>query len=86
MLLTRYWTKFNIAGVCVSLVLFFICTRITHGPRLFQKSPVDYYFVGTPLHYPDRLLLLFSLLSFDVAASYGPFHSTYNKRLRKKGP
>ncbi|XP_029906406.1 phospholipid-transporting ATPase IC isoform X2 [Myripristis murdjan] len=46
MLLTRYWTKFNIATVCVSLVLFFICTRITHSPRLFQKSPVDYYFIG----------------------------------------
>ncbi|XP_039984527.1 phospholipid-transporting ATPase IC [Xiphias gladius] len=46
MLLTRYWTKFNIAAVCVSLVLFFIFTRITHSTHLFQRSPSDYYFLG----------------------------------------
>ncbi|XP_041791304.1 phospholipid-transporting ATPase IC [Chelmon rostratus] len=45
-LVTRYWTKFNIAAVCVCLVLFFICTRITHSTRLFQASPADYSFVG----------------------------------------
>ncbi|XP_042272962.1 phospholipid-transporting ATPase IC [Thunnus maccoyii] len=45
-LLTRNWTKFNIAAVCVSVVLFFICTRITHNPRLFQRSPSDYLFLG----------------------------------------
>uniref|UniRef100_A0A8P4FWT0 Phospholipid-transporting ATPase n=1 Tax=Dicentrarchus labrax TaxID=13489 RepID=A0A8P4FWT0_DICLA len=49
-LVTRYWTKFNIASVCVSVVLFFICTRITHNPRLFQKSPQDYLFLGTLTH------------------------------------
>ncbi|KAM4547872.1 phospholipid-transporting ATPase IC [Odontesthes bonariensis] len=45
-LMTRYWTKFNIAAVCVSVVLFFICTRITHSPQLFQRSPSDYFFLG----------------------------------------
>ncbi|XP_030583770.1 phospholipid-transporting ATPase IK [Archocentrus centrarchus] len=45
-LMTRYWTKFNIAAVVVSVVLFFICTRITHNTRLFQQSPKDYYFLG----------------------------------------
>uniref|UniRef100_A0A3Q3J0D8 Phospholipid-transporting ATPase n=1 Tax=Monopterus albus TaxID=43700 RepID=A0A3Q3J0D8_MONAL len=43
---TRYWTKFNIAAVCVSVVLFFICTRITHNVHLFKRSPVDYNFFG----------------------------------------
>ncbi|XP_069006033.1 phospholipid-transporting ATPase IC [Embiotoca jacksoni] len=42
----RYWTKFNIAAVCVSVVLFFICNRITHNSRLFKKSPSDYFFLG----------------------------------------
>ncbi|XP_020487724.3 phospholipid-transporting ATPase IC [Labrus bergylta] len=45
-LLTRFWTKFNIAAVCVSVVLFFICTRITHNSRLFERAPSDYYFLG----------------------------------------
>nr|XP_054585972.1 phospholipid-transporting ATPase IC [Nothobranchius furzeri]XP_054585973.1 phospholipid-transporting ATPase IC [Nothobranchius furzeri] len=44
--LTRFWTKFSIAAVCVSLVLFFICTRITQNARLFEKSPTDYSFMG----------------------------------------
>ncbi|XP_014907066.1 phospholipid-transporting ATPase IC [Poecilia latipinna] len=45
-ILTKYWTKFNIAALCVSVVMFFICTRITHSTRLFQSSPVDYFFLG----------------------------------------
>ncbi|XP_029356232.1 phospholipid-transporting ATPase IC isoform X2 [Echeneis naucrates] len=45
-LLTRYWTKFNIAAVCVSVVMFFICTRGTHSVHLFKRSPRDYYFLG----------------------------------------
>ncbi|XP_015238140.1 PREDICTED: phospholipid-transporting ATPase IC-like isoform X1 [Cyprinodon variegatus] len=45
-MVTKYWTKFSIAAVCVSVVLFFICTRITHSTRLFQSSPADYYFLG----------------------------------------
>ncbi|KAM8744847.1 phospholipid-transporting ATPase IC [Acanthopagrus schlegelii] len=46
-LVTKYWTKLNIAAVCVSFVLFFICTRITHSAHMFQKSPHDYAFIGT---------------------------------------
>ncbi|KAM7410157.1 hypothetical protein PAMA_001550 [Pampus argenteus] len=45
-LLTRSWTKFNIASVCLSVVSFFVCTRITHNSRLFLESPRDYYFFG----------------------------------------
>ncbi|XP_034036118.1 phospholipid-transporting ATPase IC isoform X2 [Thalassophryne amazonica] len=45
-LLTRFWTKFNIAAVCFSVVLFHVCTKITQSPRLFQSSPADYYFIG----------------------------------------
>uniref|UniRef100_A0A096M158 Phospholipid-transporting ATPase n=1 Tax=Poecilia formosa TaxID=48698 RepID=A0A096M158_POEFO len=45
-ILTKYWTKFNIAALCVSVVMFFICTRITHSTRLFQSSPADYFFLG----------------------------------------
>ncbi|XP_061594939.1 phospholipid-transporting ATPase IC [Cololabis saira] len=46
-LLTRYWTKFNTAMMCVSVLLFFICTRITHSTHLFKKSPSDYFFLET---------------------------------------
>ncbi|XP_019936885.2 phospholipid-transporting ATPase IC [Paralichthys olivaceus] len=46
-LVTRYWTKINIAAVFVSVVLYFICTRITQSTRLFERSPSDYYFLGT---------------------------------------
>lgn len=46
-LMTRYWTKFSIAAVVVSVVMFFVCTRITHSTRLFLQSPKDYYFLGT---------------------------------------
>ncbi|XP_073332527.1 phospholipid-transporting ATPase IC [Pagrus major] len=45
-LVTKYWTKFNIAAVCVSFVIFFILTRITHNTRLFERSPGDYVFIG----------------------------------------
>ncbi|AWP11111.1 putative phospholipid-transporting ATPase IC [Scophthalmus maximus] len=46
MLLTRNWTKINIAAVCVSVVLFFIGTGITHSTVLFKKAPADYIFIG----------------------------------------
>ncbi|XP_028300219.1 phospholipid-transporting ATPase IC isoform X2 [Gouania willdenowi] len=45
-LLTRYWTKINVAAVCTSVVLFFICSRITQSAFLFQRSPIDYSFMG----------------------------------------
>uniref|UniRef100_A0A3B5B6U2 Phospholipid-transporting ATPase n=1 Tax=Stegastes partitus TaxID=144197 RepID=A0A3B5B6U2_9TELE len=47
--LTRFWTKFSIAALCVSVSMLFICTRLCHSARLFQSSPVDYVFIGTIL-------------------------------------
>ncbi|XP_029987778.1 phospholipid-transporting ATPase IC [Sphaeramia orbicularis] len=44
--MTKYWTKFNIAAVCVSVLMYFPCSRITHSSRLFEKSPKDYFFIG----------------------------------------
>ncbi|CAB1444306.1 unnamed protein product [Pleuronectes platessa] len=46
MLMTRYWTKISIASVGVSLVLYFIVTRMTQSRFLFQRSPSDYFFIG----------------------------------------
>ncbi|XP_018522909.2 LOW QUALITY PROTEIN: phospholipid-transporting ATPase IC [Lates calcarifer] len=46
MLLTKYWTKFSLAALCVSVVMFFICTRITHNKRLFEREPYEYNFIG----------------------------------------
>ncbi|KAJ0065190.1 hypothetical protein NL108_005676, partial [Boleophthalmus pectinirostris] len=43
---TKHWTKFNIASVCLSLVLYFLCTKITHSERLFMRAQKDYYFIG----------------------------------------
>lgn len=54
-LVTRYWTKFNIAALCVSVVFLFIFTRITHSTFLFQASPSDYPFLGTILLIPVSL-------------------------------
>ncbi|KAM9848920.1 phospholipid-transporting ATPase IC [Aulostomus maculatus] len=45
-LVTRFWTKFNVAAVCCSIGLFIVFTRITHSKHLFQRSPADYYFLG----------------------------------------
>ncbi|KAL1023001.1 hypothetical protein UPYG_G00035240, partial [Umbra pygmaea] len=45
-LLTRHWTKWNVVAVCVSLSMFFLCTLITQSRKLFEMSPVDYYFPG----------------------------------------
>ncbi|XP_060934887.1 phospholipid-transporting ATPase IC [Limanda limanda] len=47
MLVTRYWTRINIATVGVSVVLYFIVTSITQSRFLFQRSPTDYFFIGT---------------------------------------
>ncbi|KAK2907735.1 phospholipid-transporting ATPase IC [Channa argus] len=67
-ILTKYWTKYNIAAVCVSLTLFFICTRITHNARLFQRSPVDYVFIGvSDQAFVEPVVWLTSLLTAWVA-------------------
>ncbi|XP_029285689.1 phospholipid-transporting ATPase IC isoform X2 [Cottoperca gobio] len=63
-LITRYWTKFNVAAVCVSVLLFFICSKITHSPRLFQASPKDYFFLGaSDKAFIDPLVWLTALLT-----------------------
>ncbi|XP_077964706.1 phospholipid-transporting ATPase IC isoform X1 [Gasterosteus aculeatus] len=63
-LLTRYWTKFNALAVLVSVVLFFLCTRITHGSFLFRKAPNDYYFIGvSDKAFMDPLVWLAALLT-----------------------
>ncbi|XP_026161377.1 phospholipid-transporting ATPase IC [Mastacembelus armatus] len=64
----RYWTKFNVAAVLVSLVMFFICTKITHSTRLFQRSPSDYYFLGvSDQAFVDPVVWLTALLTVLVA-------------------
>uniref|UniRef100_H3CHB3 Phospholipid-transporting ATPase n=1 Tax=Tetraodon nigroviridis TaxID=99883 RepID=H3CHB3_TETNG len=45
-LVTQYWTKFNVVFVIISVILFFLVTRITQSPFLFQRSPIDYPFIG----------------------------------------
>lgn len=45
-LVTHYWTKYNVASVIISVILFFLITRITQSPLLFQSSPIDYPFIG----------------------------------------
>lgn len=45
-MVTQYWTKFNVVFVIVSVILFFLITRITQSPFLFQRSPIDYPFFG----------------------------------------
>ncbi|XP_074491906.1 phospholipid-transporting ATPase IC isoform X2 [Sebastes fasciatus] len=63
-LVTRYWTKFNVATVCVSVVLFFLCTKITHSTILFKRSPSDYYFLGAAdKAFIDPLVWLAALLT-----------------------
>ncbi|XP_037626909.1 phospholipid-transporting ATPase IC isoform X1 [Sebastes umbrosus] len=63
-LVTRYWTKFNVATVCVSVVLFFLCTKITHSTILFKRSPSDYYFFGAAdKAFIDPLVWLAALLT-----------------------
>ncbi|XP_006790411.1 phospholipid-transporting ATPase IK [Neolamprologus brichardi] len=62
-LLTRHWTKFNIATVIVSVGLFFICTRITHNRFLFEQSPKDYIFLGASDYaFTDPVVWLTALL------------------------
>lgn len=68
-MVTKYWTKHNIAAVCISVVLMFICMRITHNARLFERSPADYIFIGTLryAHLSAGLLFIYFCLSNDVA-------------------
>ncbi|XP_051549616.1 phospholipid-transporting ATPase IC isoform X1 [Myxocyprinus asiaticus] len=43
---TKYWTKFSIAAVIFSLLVFFLSTLALHSARLFTASPKDYFFLG----------------------------------------
>lgn len=54
-MVTGYWTKFNLAAVFISLGFFFLCTRITQSPFFFQRSASDYPFIGTLLLIPLSL-------------------------------
>ncbi|XP_061540178.1 phospholipid-transporting ATPase IC [Phycodurus eques] len=63
-LLTRNWTKFNIGALCVSLLLYFICSRITHSKFLFQRAPADYLFYGASGEaFTDPVVWLTALLT-----------------------
>ncbi|KAI4829514.1 hypothetical protein KUCAC02_023554 [Chaenocephalus aceratus] len=63
-LVTRYWTRWNVAAVCVSVVLFFICSRVTQSTRLFKASPMDYFFLGASERaFIDPLVWLTALLT-----------------------
>ncbi|XP_058493944.1 phospholipid-transporting ATPase IC isoform X1 [Solea solea] len=67
-LVTRYWTKFNFSVVCVSVLLFFIFTRIFQSSRLFQNSPSDFFFVGvSEKAFLDPVVWLTALLTAWVA-------------------
>ncbi|XP_029607201.1 phospholipid-transporting ATPase IC [Salmo trutta] len=63
-LLTRHWTKWSVAAMCVSFGLFFVCTPITHSPKLFEKSPIDYYFPGVSQNaFPSPVVWFTALLT-----------------------
>ncbi|KAL7866652.1 hypothetical protein AOLI_G00144660 [Acnodon oligacanthus] len=47
---TKFWTKYNLATVLLSQVLFFLSTVILHSPRLFTAFPHDYVFIGASLN------------------------------------
>ncbi|TKS74433.1 Phospholipid-transporting ATPase ID [Collichthys lucidus] len=67
-LVTRYWTKYNIAAVCVTFLLFFICTRITHSHNLFKSAPKEYFFIGvSEKAFADPVVWLTALLTACTA-------------------
>lgn len=45
-LVTQYWTKYNLASIFASVGFYFLCTKITHSPVLFRRFPADYPFTG----------------------------------------
>lgn len=54
-LVIQYWTKYNVASLVLSLILFFVITKITQSPLVFESDPLDLPFVGTTLL--NRLIL-----------------------------
>ncbi|KAI5620717.1 phospholipid-transporting ATPase IC isoform X2, partial [Silurus asotus] len=65
---TKYWTKYNVAAVCLSLGLFFLSTIILHSPRPFTSSPKDFSFFGTSLNaFTNPIVWLASFLTCCTA-------------------
>ncbi|XP_054646109.1 phospholipid-transporting ATPase IC isoform X1 [Dunckerocampus dactyliophorus] len=63
-LMSRHWTKFNIGAVCYSLLMFFVCTKITQSKFLFQRAPLDYVFFGaSDKAFSDPVVWLTALLT-----------------------
>lgn len=48
-LVTQYWTKYNLVSIFASVGFYFLCTKITQSLFLFRRSPADYPFIGTDL-------------------------------------
>ncbi|KAI4899997.1 hypothetical protein NFI96_014505, partial [Prochilodus magdalenae] len=65
---TKFWTKYNIAAVLVSQVLFFLSTLILHSPRLFTTFPRDYIFFGVSLNaFANPVVWLVAFLTTCIA-------------------
>ncbi|KAG5275744.1 hypothetical protein AALO_G00124090 [Alosa alosa] len=65
---TKYWTKYNIAAVILSFVLYFLSTLILHSPRLHSRSPNDYIFPGVSINaFGDAVVWLTVLLTTCTA-------------------
>lgn len=77
-MVTQYWTKFNVAAMIVSVLLFFIINRITQSNLLFQKAPLDYPFIGKILL--KRLIIVYfhpSSRCDPVRSSSGVFDQAF---------
>ncbi|XP_063057432.1 phospholipid-transporting ATPase IC [Engraulis encrasicolus] len=47
---TKYWTKYNVVALSLSLLLYFVSTLILHSPRLHSRAPNDYIFPGASIN------------------------------------
>lgn len=48
-LVTQYWTKYNVISIFASVGFYFLCTKITQSFGPFHRFPADYPFIGTDL-------------------------------------
>ncbi|CAL8349182.1 unnamed protein product [Gadus morhua 'NCC'] len=84
LLLTRHWTVFNAVFLCIAFGFFFIVTRITQQPRLFQLAPADYFFVGVSENaFANPLVWLTALLAGVTAALPALFVFVFNVLLSR---
>ncbi|KAJ8374416.1 hypothetical protein SKAU_G00049960 [Synaphobranchus kaupii] len=68
MLQTGFWTKYNVAAIVLSLVVFFLSTLVLHSPRLHAGAPTDYYFPGVSMNaFRNPVLWLTALLTACTA-------------------